>query len=239
MQSLNTTVGRSAMKGLKCHWSRAGFLLAACLLLSFAGLARADKFSFSESLKDKLYSYRDEGDVWYETGQVGKFRLAGAASWPEPVDISMINEGTQLFLSFGDLELNLALGDADIYNPAKRSATYFLSTHYSERDDYEKLIVDVKAVVKWSTKGFSVVITGKGGGESGVYPVLADFYYTHFESGPVSDFIELAVGFNGFEYHLPVAITGKVSRKTINKGGEEGQSFDMTSVSIRGKPDLD
>lgn len=101
-------------------------ILTAAAPLSSSILAQSA--SFSETYADKLVSYTEDGDRYYETVTTGRFTTRGKATFAEPLDLAGLDETTPLFIQIGDWRIDGFLGDDPKFTAGKKSATFRSAT---------------------------------------------------------------------------------------------------------------
>ena len=205
-------------------------LLAVALLLGAAVQPLvADSLSISERSGAKVVCVREEGETFCDTVATGSFKARGTKNWEGVVDITNIDENTDISVAVGNLSFDFALREDPTYVPGKRSAT-FVTGHLNEND---KFIKDMVVKVHWNAKQVSISIATKVSDEQGT--VLADNYSG--EDGAFVDSQEFGISFAGLFLTVPVNITGQTTHKIVTKGrGDNAEEFEITTVSLTGKP---
>ncbi len=225
----NTITGSPGVLTLKWRLLAAPVMVVLLAIITTLS-AKADNITYSETLKEKLTCFREDGETFCDVESHGRYRVAGSVNWEGLIDPSMISADAEVVISMGGLEFIATLEDADQYTPG-RSAT-FIAGHFNDRD---RFIQDGKIVVKWNRKRFTFVATGKLGGNTDLSPILADDYVGE-APGSVSGVSSLTIEFAGVSLTVPIEITGKVGEKMVQKGGEE---FSLKSVALKGRPTRD
>jgi len=100
---------------------------SALIFVAFAALNSttwAQSASFSETYADRLVSYTEEGERYYETFTTGRFTTRGKAIFAEPLDVAGLDENTPLYTQIGEWRIDGVLGDDPKFTAGKKSATF-------------------------------------------------------------------------------------------------------------------
>ncbi len=198
-------------------------------ILPVADSFAADSFNFTESLKDRVVCFREEGEVYCDQISSGRFKIIAKLSL-SGIDITQFYEETDIEIMIGSFNFAARLEDDPKYIYGKKSAK-FISSEAVEDDfgNIKKYIKYLNVSLRWNSKQLTVVINGK----TPYYldPVLAS-NYTGGDPVMVSDTTAASVRFGEVEVLFDVNLTGKVSLKNVYKGGVE---FTLYNVRIKGK----
>lgn len=198
-------------------------------ILPVADSFAADSFNFTESLKDRVVCFREEGEVYCEQISSGKFKIIAKLSL-SGIDITQFYEETDIEIMIGSFNFIARLGDDPKYTYGKKSAKFILSEPVEDDEgNIKKHIKYLNVSLRWNSKQLTVVINGKT--PSYLDPVLAS-NYTGGDSGMISDTTVASVRFGDIEVLFDVYLTSKVRSKTVYKGEDE---FTLYNVQIKGK----
>jgi hypothetical protein len=204
-----------------------GLLAIGSLLYSPTFAQSTGSASFSESYADKLISYKDEGETYYEQVSSGRFTTRGKATLEEPLDPSYLDEETPFSIQIGDWSYEGFLGDDPKFTSRKKSASIKL---------------DTGAILKiaFTTKSITWSVSGKTGydfnGEYETSPLASSYagsdesYSIKKSDGEtISCSASLGDGFVSGE--LPLSGRVKSTIKRIGSGDFE-EEYPLSSVSL-------
>lgn len=198
------------------------------IVLLLCSSAFSQRASFSESYADKLVTERIDGETYYEVYPTGRFTTRGSFKFPEPIDLSLIDENTSFSMELGGWSYGGVFGDDPKFSTGKKSVTIKL---------------DSGAVVKiaFTAKAASWSVTARTGSDlnneyesspaAGDYAGSDESYSIKKSDGAT---VSCTVGL-GDEYFLSgeLPLTGRV-RATIKKvgSGDFVEEIPLSSVSL-------
>lgn len=190
------------------------FVLWMLVVLLMAGRSfAADSFSFSESYADKVYCEKDEGELWCDVGFSESYKITAKISLIG-IDINQFNGDTYISINLEGFFFEAFLGDDSSYTPGKKSAKF--------SEEYGPTVS-----LKWTNKQLTITINCKHTSDT----IMAGDYVGQ-ESGPIDATASAHIEFADASIDFDVAVTGKVTTKTVRKGEDE---FEVSTISLKGK----
>ena len=219
-----------------------GLMLWAMVLgLNLVDAFSADSLTFTESVSQKVKSYREEGDVWYEVVDSGSYKITVKLDLGASQLTSQFDENTCFSLTtMGRIFDEVCLGQDTKYTIGKKSAK-IIQTYET---DSGKIVTAMTTTIKWNKKHqLTLMVTGKIPYEEAI--VAGD--YIGNEPGVIEPFNDTALlmisgdfligggTVSDVSYPLDVTLNGEVSAKTVTKGkGEDVEEFETYKVKING-----
>jgi hypothetical protein len=224
-------------------------MLVILFMLAVGTTFAASTVTLKDSYVEKILTYREEGESWYEEYAAGKvaatFNLDLSSIFPSTRNITQQFKGDTCFdISLGAIEESFCLGDGgDVkYTAGKTSATITRKEDIGE--ERGKWITYMKTTVKWTAKNIlTIKVSGK---PDWVGWVLAD-YYDGVTEDAIQDITQASVTVSGTftdkndveitECYASsdISVTGKATTKTIAKGkGDYQEEFELTTVTLAG-----
>lgn len=209
--------------------------------LSVVDACSADSLTFTESVNQKVKSYREEGDVWYEVVDAGSYKITVKLDLSASQLTSQFDENTCFSLTaIGRVFDEVCLGQDTKYSIGKKSAK-FIQTSETESG---KTVTALTTTIKWNKKHrLTFTVTGKIPYEEAI--VAGD--YVGSEPGPIEPFSDTALlvisgdflvdggVVDELSYEFDVTLNGEVSAKTVTKGkGESAEEFETYKVKVNG-----
>jgi hypothetical protein len=230
-------------------------ILAMSVMLFVIGVNHsfsASTVSFKESYADKIYTYREDGESYYEMEPTGKFaatfKLDLSSIFPATKTDNItkqFNGETCFDISVGAISEYFCLGDGgDVaYTPGKTSAQVTRKEDIGE--EKVKWITTKKTTVKWTAK--NIVTIKLSGNAAWVGWIMADQFAGDTDPA-IMDYVSASVIIsgtfvdkNGAELTdvyagSELSVTGKATTKTVRKGrGDEQEEFELAKVTLSGK----
>lgn len=219
-----------------------GFILWTIVLgLSVVDELSADSLTFSESLIQKVKSYREAGNVLYEIVDSGKYKLTVKMDLSTSQLTNQFDENTCFTLTaMGKVFDEVCLGQDTKYTIGKKSAK-IIQTYETEAG---KTVTALTTTIKWNKNNqFTLKVTGKipyeeaiiAGNYVGNEPgLIAPFNDTSLLV-IAGDFLIGGEALSELSYEFDVALDGEVSAKTVTKGtGGDAQEFKPYKVKVDG-----
>ena len=183
------------------------------------------KVNFTESYRESVVSYRDcfDGDCesFYEMRSSGSTSLSLVASM-DGVDVSSINDATEIGFEIGEFTFADRLGSAYSYSPTARKAVFV----FTEIDDFDREFRTGTVTCVWNAKTLSITASFKLGVASIAAEGLAG------SEGTIQEEITASVTFGGMTGSRRVYVGGRGS-----VGYSSALEADLNSVSIAGSAD--
>jgi len=224
-------------------------MLVILLVLAAGTVLAANTVTLKDSYVEKILTYREEGESWYEEYAAGKvaatFNLDLTSIFPSTRNITQqFNGGTCFDIFVGAIGESFCLGEGgDVkYTLGKTSATVTRKEDIGE--EREKWITYMKTTVKWTAKNLlTIKVSAK---PDWVGWILAD-YYDGMTEDAIEDITEASVMVSGTftdkndvqiteifsSSNLPV--TGRSTTTIITKGkGDYQEEFELTTVTLAG-----
>jgi hypothetical protein len=216
-----------------------GFMLWTMVFgLSVVDELSADSLTFSESLIQKVKSYREAGDVLYEVVDSGKYKITVKMDLNASQLTNQFDENTCFTLTaMGMVFDEVCLGQDTKYTVGKTSAKIIQTYEIAAGKTVTALIT----AIKWTKKHqLTFTVTGNIGAI-----VAGD--YVGSDLGPIAPFNDTSLlviagdfliggeAFSELSYEFDVALDGEVSAKTVTKGkGEDAEEFEPYKVKVDG-----
>jgi hypothetical protein len=200
----------------------------AVLIDDLAAAPLIAKLTYSESYKDTLKKYKEDGDVWYDVATSGSFKVsASIPAVANNIPVADIAADTEFSLEIGAFSYTVTPGDDPKYKPGKKTAKIVLQDY----NDNDKLVTYLTTNLSWGAKKVSIAVSGKT--PAFLDPPLAGDYQD--PPGPISDTVPASFGLvsGDFAYSQPynVTLTGKTKIKQVTKSEEE---FDLYTINLSG-----
>lgn len=228
-------------------------VLIVMLVLGVSTAGAASKVQFQESFVDKVVTFWEEGEPWYEEVSKGTFtatyKLDLSSIFPDTTTgniTKQLNGDTCFDISIGAVGEYFCLGEGgDVkYTEGAKSATVKRREDIGE--DTEQWITVMKTTATWTAKNtLKITIAGKA---AWVGWILADYY--DGETNPtIVDTTEASVIVSGdftdkngdsissiYATSDSVSVTGTANTRFVTKGqGDYQEEFELTTVNLTGK----
>lgn len=230
-----------------------GLIVVVVMLVLGAGAAEAaSKINFEESFVDRVLTYWEEGEPWFEEVSTGTFMVTikldlSSIFLDTTTDniTKQINSNTCFDISIGAVGESFCLGEGGDVNYTEGKKTAVVKRREDVGEDNEKWITCMKTTVKWTAKNkVKITMTGKA---AWVGWILADYY--DGETNPaIVDSTEASITLTGdftdnsgvsissINARSDVSVTGTAATRYITKGqGDYREEFELTTVKITGK----
>lgn len=230
-----------------------GVTISVILLLIALGTSlAASTVTLNDSYVEKILTYREEGESWYEEYAYGKFTATFKLDLNSIFPATKTENITQQFngdtcfdIAIGAISESFCLGEGgDVkYTPGKTSAT--VTRKEDIGDEKEKWLRYMTTTVKWTAK--NVLTIKMSGKPDWVGWILSDSYDGMTEDA-IEDTTEASVTVSGtftdkyggeiteIYASSDLSVTGKANTKTITKGqGDYLEEFELTTVTLSGK----
>jgi hypothetical protein len=188
-------------------------------------------FTYSESWGEKVIRYAEEGDVWYEEIESGKFKIKVTIP-ATGISVDQIDADTEFYVEIGDFTgYSFRVGDDPQYQPGHTSAKVAMQ----EYNDNDKLVTYLKASFKWSATKLTIAINGFT--PAFISPPLAYYYAADYGGtpGPIQESRDAlaTITIQGIPVDQPfsVALTGTSSVKPVIK---QEEAYDLCKVKLKG-----
>jgi len=219
-----------------------GFILWTMVFgLSVVDELSADSLTFSESLIQKVKSYREAGNVLYEIVDSGKYKLTVKMDLSTSQLTNQFDENTCFTLTaMGKVFDEVCLGQDTKYTIGKKSAK-IIQTYETETG---KTVTALTTTIKWNKNHqLAFKITGKIPYEEAIMASN----YVGSEPGLIAPFNDTSLlviagdfliggeTYSELSYEFDIALDGEVSAKTVTKGkGGDVQEFKPYKVKVDG-----
>lgn len=207
-------------------------LLSLCLLAlsgapqQTAMAAAADSFTFSESLSEKIISYREDGEVYYDLDETISLSFNISVTIPG-LDGAHLDELTEIDFSLGGFEFYASLEAADVLT---ENRAVFID--YSEESREIGRITFTRSGERLSIVGSHRDLMAAMIGFS---PIVVSQIEEDDELGTVGGAVEFYVSVDDYlESERILYFTGKHSITTKTAGDEE---YTLNSISVTGGAD--
>lgn len=183
------------------------------------------RVSFTESLSQDVRCIRDGvGSVECVPVTLGSFRIAARLPLDE-VDLFDIDEGTPIYIRFGELVCHHYLGDDFSYVYGKRQARIVLREPGENGAAATPLVI----ALAWNRRNVSIIVTGRTPDYQ--EPIIADEFLGHrtktFHTNTVASF-----AFGDIQADFSVDLRGRVSSYTRTL---DEDYFVVSRVRLAGK----
>jgi hypothetical protein len=203
-------------------------LLVLTVLAPLCSTSLAQRATFSESYADKLISYTEDGDKFFEQITTGRFTTSGRATFAEELDLSTLDESTPVVMTIGNWEIKGTFADDPKFAPGKKSATFKLESGATIRVAFTKKSVTWSVSAKTgnnATEAFEASPKAAEYAESGEPLTI-----TKSDGETLAYAVTLGAD-NSLAGELP--LTGRV-RSTIRKvgSGDFAEEYPLMSVNL-------
>ena len=227
--------------------------LIVMLALGVGAAGAASKVQFQESFVDKVVTFWEEGEPWYEEVSKGTFtatfKLDLSSIFPDTTTgniTKQLNGDTCFDISIGAVGEYFCLGEGEDVKYTEGTKSVTVKRREDIGEDTEQWITIMKTTASWTAKNkVKIIMTGKA---AWVGWILADYY--DGETNPaIVDTTEASVIVSGdftdkngdsissiYATSESVSVTGTANTRSVTKGqGEYREDFDLTTVNLTGR----